>query len=246
MRQAAVLAEISAGEFLASLDSLAAIYAAAMEPPPQQLPGRRAIMERHAGYRGFRGIVARFPAPGRGPQAGQDLRLAGFAYGFHGESGQWWHDLVRDALARYHGKRTARAWMSDSFEIAEVHVHPDFQGRGTGHAMLARLAEGRPEQTAVLSTMDDDTSAHRLYLGMGFADLLPGFMFPGADLPYVIMGATLPLIRLAHASGRDPAPWPPRRAPGRPAVPAHPHPGQPARATAPTPPAGRSARPSRW
>jgi hypothetical protein len=134
---------------------------------------------------------------------------------------------VRDALARHHGKRTARAWMSDSFEIAEVHVHPEFQGRGTGHAMLARLAEGRPEQTAVLSTMDDDTSAHRLYLGMGFADLVSGFMFPGADLPYVIMGATLPLTRLDTP------------------VPGRPHQGQPARATAPTPPGGRSARPSR-
>jgi GNAT superfamily N-acetyltransferase len=247
VRPAPTLAEISIREFLGNLDSLTAIYAAAMAPPPLQLPGRRAILERHAGYRAFRAIVAATasaaaanagpaspgtaspgtvgseagtedprtttsgPGPGRAPGGGVAAgRLVGFAYGFHGEAGQWWHDLVMAALAKSHGRRAARAWMNDSFEIAEVHVHPDYQGRGTGHAMLARLAAGRTERTAVLSTMDADTSAHRLYRGMGFADLLPGFVFPGADQPYVIMGATLPLeLTLPRAHGERHSPGAP-------------------------------------
>jgi GNAT superfamily N-acetyltransferase len=243
VRAAPALADFTREQFLASLDVLTGLYAAAMGPPPQQLPGRRVIMERHARYTGFRAVVATAPGdsgsaaaplpersaaarlpersaagpppdrafaagppperasvPPAGP--GDHARatataagdpLIGFAYGFHGESGQWWHDLVRAALANHHGRRAARDWMSDSFEIAEIHVHPDHQGRGTGHALLLRLTQGRPERTAVLSTMDADTSARRLYRGVGFADLLPGFIFPGAPQPYTIMGATLPL-----------------------------------------------------
>ncbi len=201
MRSETALAEIGIGQFLANLDALTAIYAAAMAPPPQQLPGRRAIMERHAGYTAFRAVVATLPLNG-GPPGEQ---LVGFAYGFHGETGQWWHDLVCSALAQHQGRRAARSWMDDSFEVAEVHVHPAHQGRGTGHAMLARLVAGRPEHTAVLSTMDADTSAHRLYRGVGFADLLPDFIFPGANLPYTIMGATLPLADTATLA-RLPAP----------------------------------------
>jgi GNAT superfamily N-acetyltransferase len=270
VRSEPVLADIGVGQFLANLDGLTALYAAAMAPPPQQLPGRRAIMERHAGHTAFRAVVATLPpdcAPAApGPGSARDNgsigdgsagtgpahyglavtgpgdaelagtgpagtgptstglagtgptstgpaavagpvttpgaaaggtpsgpRLVGFAYGFHGETGQWWHDLVGSALAQHQGRRAARSWMSDSFEVAEVHVHPAYQGHGTGHAMLVRLVAGRPEHTAVLSTMDADTSARRLYRGVGFADLLPGFVFPGANLPYTIMGATLPL-----------------------------------------------------
>jgi GNAT superfamily N-acetyltransferase len=213
VRAAPVLAEFTTGQFLASLDVLAEVYAAAMAAPPYQLPGRRSIMARHAGYPAFRAVAAVLPPGnlghngdrGRGP-AGEPV--VGFAYGFHGRGGQWWHDLVCAALADRHGRRAARTWLGNSFEIAEVHVHPDYQGRGTGHAMLLRLAEGRPEHTAVLSTMDADTSARRLYRGVGFADLLPGFIFPGATQPYTIMGATLPLPgpgRPGQAADRCPA-----------------------------------------
>src|SRR5205807_10624589 len=59
-----------------------------------QLPGRRAIMEAHAANPGFRGLVVTAPPGGTaaGPLPGS---VAAFAYGFHGGSGQWWHDLVR-------------------------------------------------------------------------------------------------------------------------------------------------------
>jgi ribosomal protein S18 acetylase RimI-like enzyme len=199
------LRELDAGEFLASLDACTSVYAAAMRPPEYQLPGRHSIMERHAGYSAFRAIaVLRICID----EPAGDGSLIGFAYGFHGEAGQWWHDLVSQAIANARGRQAADAWLADSFEIAEVHVLPGHQGRGTGLAMMLRLAAGRPERTAVLSTMDAETRARRLYRGLGFTDLLAGFAFAGTDVPYAIMGAPLPL---RGVSPRAPRPERPSR-----------------------------------
>jgi GNAT superfamily N-acetyltransferase len=195
-----ILAELDGNQFLANLEACAGVYAAAMNPPEDQLPGRHTIMERHTGYAAFRAIVAiAHPAGGEPPgswQGDSELivgDLVGFAYGFHGGSGQWWHDLVSRTTAAILGSRAADDWFGDSLEIAEVHVIPSYQGQGTGLAMMLRLTAGRPERAAVLSTMDANTRARRLYRGLGFTDLLTSFTFPGTELPYAIMGAPLPL-----------------------------------------------------
>ena len=135
--------------------------------------------------------------------------LIGFAYGFHGSAGQWWHDVVRQSITTQHGREAAGHWLGDSFEFAEVHVHPDYQGRGTGRAMMHTLAAGRPERTAVLSTPDGQTRARRLYRSLGFADLLPAFTFPGTGPSYAIMGAALPLRDEPPLAGRpaNPSRW---------------------------------------
>jgi ribosomal protein S18 acetylase RimI-like enzyme len=209
------LRELGAGEFLANLDACTRVYAAAMDPPEYQLPGRHSIMERHAGYAAFRAIAViqaagtgstgnepAWTGPARNGPAGNGPLIA-FAYGFHGEAGQWWHDLVSQAVTSVRGRETAADWLTDSFEIAEVHVLPGHQGQGTGQAMMLRLTAGRPERTAVLSTMDADTRARRLYRRLGFTDLIAGFAFAGTEDPYAIMGAALPL--------RDGSPSPPRQ-----------------------------------
>jgi ribosomal protein S18 acetylase RimI-like enzyme len=195
-----ILAELDGNQFLANLEACAGVYAAAMNPPEDQLPGRHTIMERHTGYAAFRAIVAIARPVGGEPagsrQADSELivgDLVGFAYGFHGGSGQWWHDLVSRTTAAILGSRAADDWFGDSLEIAEVHVIPSYQGQGTGLAMMLRLTAGRPERAAVLSTMDANTRARRLYRGLGFTDLLTSFTFPGTELPYAIMGAPLPL-----------------------------------------------------
>jgi len=156
-------------------------------------------------------VTAREAAPGEaladGPVAsGSVPLLAGFAYGFHGGGGQWWHDLVSRTTASVLGTRAANDWFGDSLEIAEVHVLPSYQGRGTGLAMMLRLTAGRPERAAVLSTMDANTRARRLYRGLGFTDLLTGFTFPGTGLPYAIMGAPLPLPGAPARSARPDSP----------------------------------------
>ena len=229
MRAGLTLRELDRNEFLVNLDACAGIYAAAMNPPAEQLPGRYVIMERHSGYAAFRAVAAimlpddgeaaggtapdRGAVPGGGTvPGGRAVRgggvegarplLVGFAYGFHCSGGQWWHDVVRRAAGSALGPRTADDWFGDSLEIAEVHVLPRHQGQGTGLAMMLLLTAGRPERAAVLSTMDANTRARRLYHGLGFTDLLTGFEFPGTDLPYAIMGAPLPLPGALPRSAR--------------------------------------------
>jgi ribosomal protein S18 acetylase RimI-like enzyme len=196
----AVIRELGQAPFLAELAELMAVYAAAMSPAADDLPGRRSIMERHAGNPGFRALAA--SAEPAGP-------VIAFAYGFRGEAGQWWHDVVMSGITTAAGYQSAAGWLADVLEIAEVHVHPDHQHRGTGRRMLLALTAGRSERTAVLSTRDADSTARRLYRGLGFADLLTGYSFPGGGPPYAVMGAVLPLrdvpgagaSRAAEASG---------------------------------------------
>ena len=194
MRARLTLRELDRNQFLASLEACAGVYAAAMNPPAEQLPGRYVIMERHSGYAAFRAIAAIVL-----PDGGEPAESTA-------PGGQWWHDVVRRAAASVLGARAADDWFDDSLEIAEVHVLPGYQGRGTGLAMMLRLTGGRPERSAVLSTMDANTRARRLYHGLGFTDLLTGFEFPGTDLPYAIMGAPLPLQGASPGSARPDKP----------------------------------------
>ncbi|TDB86609.1 GNAT family N-acetyltransferase [Actinomadura sp. 7K534] len=196
----AKLREIDERAFLRRLDPMLEVYAAAMEPPNEQLPGRHTIMERHASYAGFRAFVVErrsalpvLPGP-----------VQGFAYGFHGTRGQWWHDVVFQALSAREGPEHAEAWLDDTFEVAELHVRPEFQGRGLGRSLLSALCEGRPERTVVLSTLDrrPDTPARSLYRSVGMTDLLTDFEFPGGGPRYAVMGGALPLPPYEAASSR--------------------------------------------
>jgi ribosomal protein S18 acetylase RimI-like enzyme len=84
-------------------------------------------------------------------------------------------------------------WLADCLELAELHVRPEYQGRGIGSGLLRSLTSSRTEQTVVLSTRDSETVARRMYRRIGFTDLLTGFRFDGIEPPYAIMGAELPL-----------------------------------------------------
>jgi len=185
MRRSLSVSELTPGEFSVRLDQLITVYAAAMRPPADLLPGRKTIMARHAVNPGFRALAVTDEPTGE---------PVGFGYGFHGAVGQWWHDRVRGALTAMHGAAAAGDWMDDSFEVAELHVAPTHQGQGIGADVLVRLAAGRSERTALLSTRDADSPARRLYRGTGFVDLLTEFnFFPSGEPPYAVMGAELPL-----------------------------------------------------
>ncbi len=186
--RASALSELGREEFLGGLEGLLAIYASAMDADAASLPSRRELMRRHAGYPSFRAWTASDQLTGE---------IVGFAYGFHGQSGQWWYDVVWAEVARYAGVRDAAAWLADCIEIAEVHVRPQDQRLGIGTSLILALTAARAEPTVVLSTPDRDSTARRLYRRMGFSDLVTGFSFPGGSPPYAVMGAGLPL--------RDPA-----------------------------------------
>jgi len=203
--------ELGRAAFVAELDALTAVYQAAMRPDPVQLPGRRAIMARHSTYSGFRAlaVIGDVSWVGQvdvasGYQPGRTGEIIGFSYGFRGARGQWWHDAVAAAVTATSGDAAAAAWLADSLEIAEVHVHPDFHGRGVGRSLVLGLADGRQERTAVLSTQDTDSAARRLYRSLGFADLLTGYSFPGTAAPYAVMGAALPLRPAAAPRSASP------------------------------------------
>jgi ribosomal protein S18 acetylase RimI-like enzyme len=182
------LTELDRAAFGKDLDALMSVYAAAMHVPAIQLPGRRAIMESHVINPAFRAFVFTTPSGN-----GRRQKVVAFSYGFRGGRGQWWHDMVRSALLISYGPTTAGEWLDDSFEVAELHVHPDYQQRGLGTSLLYQLTAGRPEHTAVLSTMDSESPARRLYRSLGFVDLLTGYRFSGGNDAYAVMGAALPL-----------------------------------------------------
>ena len=218
------LVELDKAAFVEQLDGLMDVYAAAMKVPAFQLPGRRAVMDAHVLNPAFRAVAVTRPAGsmlggtrggrawGRGPRdgrTGEGEAVIAFAYGFHGRRGQWWHDLVRSALTVASGPGIAAAWLDDSFEVAEVHVRPEHQKRGIGKRMLSRLTGGLTERTAVLSTMDADTPARRLYRNLGFTDLLTGYQFAGVAESYAVMGAALPLLSAGPGGTGPPAARPP-------------------------------------
>lgn len=232
MSQTVTFRELGPAEFRPAINRFIAVYRAAMNPPDRMLAGREAILDRHAANPGFRALTAVLTRGDRAtePPAYGGIRptsrpghltvrtspprsaggaggvLAGFTYGFHGAPGQWWHDMVAGALA-VSPAPDAGTWLSDSFEVAELHVLPAYQGSGIGRELLLRLTTGRPERTAVLSTADTDSRARRLYRRVGFTDLLTAFRFSGGDPPYAVMGARLPLRPVAAPeSPRSPRP----------------------------------------
>jgi len=182
MGQQITLAALSPATFTAWTARFMSVYTAAMNPPARQVSGRESIMERHAANPAFRALAALSPAE----------EVVGFCYGFRGEPGQWWHDMVAGALAASRSGGAA-GWLDDSFEVAELHVLPEWQAHGIGHSLLLGLTTGRAERTAVLSTHDAESRARRLYRSVGFTDLLTGFRFSGGDPAYAVMGAVLPL-----------------------------------------------------
>ena len=155
----------------------AQIYGEAMHRPPELVVQRREIMSAHVHRAGFVGALA----------TDDNACTVGFCYGYHGQAGDWWHDVVARAI----GRRDAADWLSDSFELAELHVHPSHHGRGLGRRLLGSVLELASGTTVVLSTHDRESPARKLYRSVGFVDLLTGFVFPGSTEVYVVMGKRL-------------------------------------------------------
>ena len=123
---------VGAETFAASIVVTAQIYGEAMQRPPELVVQRREIMAAHVHRTGFVGVLAR----------DGDGTVVGFGYGYHGRPGDWWHDVVTRAL----GRREGRDWLNDSFELAELHVHPSRHGQGIGRRVLAA---GQPGSQAL-------------------------------------------------------------------------------------------------
>ncbi len=137
-----------------------------------------AIFPHHMRRPSFRCVLA---------QDEETSNILGFAYGYTGEAGQWWHDLVVKKMAR----AQAEYWMTNVFEVVELAVYPFTQGHGYGGRIHDALLQTLPHRTAVLSTYQVETPAQKMYEKRGWETLLSGFVFPGYSEPYKIMGKRL-------------------------------------------------------
>jgi ribosomal protein S18 acetylase RimI-like enzyme len=139
---------------------------------------RTDMFERHAARDGYRLVVAT-----AGPAVtSADPEVAGFSWGYVGQRGQFWPDLVCQALPR----DVADEWVGGHFEFAELAVAPRYRRRGLGRQLHDALLAG-VGQRCLLSTADDPADpAVRLYLGSGWrklGDLRPGVQVMGREAP---------------------------------------------------------------
>ena len=169
-------------DLLRRLDDVVAVYGEAMGYRAELLQTRRGYIGAHVRRPGFRAVAT----------LGRDGRLIGCGYGYTGSGGQWWHDQVRSAL----DDAGRRRWLTDCFEVVELHVLPAAQGHGIGSRQLRTLLGMADGATTLLSTPEADESqsrAWRLYRGFGFVDVLRHFIFPGDERAFAVLGRDLPL-----------------------------------------------------
>ncbi|RZQ59976.1 GNAT family N-acetyltransferase [Amycolatopsis suaedae] len=175
--------ELTADEFRDRLREALDLYVAAMHYPQGTAEQRAPMWLTHVLREGWRCVVA----------LDTDGTMLGLAYGYRGRAGQWWHEQVRRGLAQESGDEGVRLWMTDYFELTEIHVRPADQARGIGSDLLRRLLSGVDYPRVLLSTPEGPTRAWRLYRRMGFTDVLRDYYFAGDPRPFAILGRTLPL-----------------------------------------------------
>jgi len=148
------------------------LYAAEYRLSSEAAREREAIMRRHLGRRRFAAYLAL-----------EGEELAGFAYGYAGGPGEYWYELVYQAMP----PAMRAEWLAEHFEFVELLVAPAYRGRGLGGELHDRLLEGRPEPVALLTVRAENAPALGLYRKRGWQVLLDDFRFsPGGERFYVM------------------------------------------------------------
>jgi ribosomal protein S18 acetylase RimI-like enzyme len=179
------LVQLGPDELAARLGEALQVYVSAMGYPQSTARQRRALWLDHIRRPGWRaaGWVG----------AGGDLLAV--AYGYAGSPGQWWYEEVRRGLLR--AGADPGAWLADYFELTELHVRPDTQGRGLGEGLLRALLADTGRSAVLLSTPEygdrQPGRAWQLYRRMGFQDVLRDHRFTGDSRPFAVLGRALPL-----------------------------------------------------
>ncbi|MFG2825218.1 GNAT family N-acetyltransferase [Kitasatospora sp. NPDC048365] len=118
-----------------------------------------------------------------------DGRLVGFGYGMPNRREHWWSTVIEPYLAAQGNDH----WLDEVFAVTELHVLPEYQGRGVGSSLIRTLCERSGKPRSILSAIDAETPARRLYRALGYRDLARAVRFPNTLRPYAVMGAELPL-----------------------------------------------------
>ena len=132
-------------------DPVLEVWTVAFGPVADEDDWRSRFWEQHRGRDGFRLATAE--------QAGV---LAGFAWGYTGERGQWWADRVAAALGEQ-----AEGWVGGHWEFVELAVRPEHRRRGLGGLLHDALLDGLGHERALLQT-DPDGAGHSLYRRHGW------------------------------------------------------------------------------
>lgn len=179
----AALSDVVVGpvNLAARIDEALAVQALAFGLTEEEIGVRRHIVYRHMLQPGARALGAQT----------ESGRLVGFVYGMPNDRGHWWSTVVEPYLRR----KGIDHWLDDSFVITELHVHPDFQGRGIGRSLITTITDDVDQPCSILSALDFESPARGLYRSLGYQDLARPVHFPSAPSPYVVMGAPLPLLR---------------------------------------------------
>lgn len=175
--------ELTVDELRARLPEALDIYVSAMRYPPGTAEQRAPMWLAHMLRQQWRCVAA---------LDGNDS-LIGISYGYQGAAGQWWHEQVRRGLLVSAGSAAVETWMTDYFELTELHVRPTAQGRGLGEGLLRHLLNGVEAGTTLLSTPEGTSRAWRLYRRTGFEDVLRNYLFAGDPRPFAVLGHRLPL-----------------------------------------------------
>ncbi|BBY67606.1 GNAT family N-acetyltransferase [Mycolicibacterium helvum] len=200
---ATFLIDLSPDDMAQRLHDALTVYVDAMRYPRGTEGQRAAMWLEHTRRQGWKGVAAievdATDAIGQQPSAEalSGAPLLGIAYGYCGAPDQWWQQQVVAGLHRIGMPADdVGRLMRDYFELTELHIHPNAQGRGLGEALARRLLSGRTEAHVLLSTPEiigEANRAWRLYRRLGFTDVIRGYHFAGDPRAFAILGRSLPL-----------------------------------------------------
>ncbi len=105
--------------------------------------------------------------------AQRDDEIAGFACGHEAAPHQPWASRVFAALAA----QGFEDWTRDTFEFADIVVHPDVQGQGIGRLLLDAVIAKVSHRYCILVTYNGPHAAKRLYLRAGWVTLVEDFRY---------------------------------------------------------------------
>lgn len=103
-----------------------------------------------------------------------------FAWGYVGDRGQYWSDLVARGMPD-----VAREWIGGHFEVVEFGVVPQVRGLGLGARLFDTLLDGIRGRALLETAADDSSAAMRLYTSRGWQPLgerEPGRQVLGIEL----------------------------------------------------------------
>ena len=193
---ATYLIDLSAQDMRRRLGEALSVYVDAMRYPRGTEDNRASMWLEHTRRRGWKAVAAVQLDPSADTDPA-DAPLLGVAYGYCGAPDQWWQQQVVQGLRRAGMPDTEiERLVASYFEVTELHIHPDAQGRGLGEALTRRLLDDRDETLVLLSTPEvngEGNRAWRLYRRLGFTDVIRSYHFAGDPRPFAVLGRTLPL-----------------------------------------------------